>query len=85
MSNKYRCDKCRFWEPWKPEDHKPHPNDIEGKCRRFPPVLSDAGVADCVNADESEAAEVPNNMYVWFQPITSGDDWCGEFKQVEVE
>ena len=90
-----RCDTCEFWERRGVVDDKEDVNERQGRCRRSPPrpthgdfeyeVLKQIAIISWRNADEKEketefwnweeAIEAP---VIW--PITTGSDWCGEWR-----
>ncbi len=84
MSKDMRCDSCIYWslmhefrKPDGPRRDYEHPDDYKGKCHRFPPQL------DTVYAGkrEDEIGEGCESLTsAWYQPLTTGSDWCGEHK-----
>lgn len=78
------CSNCQFWDR--------HTGGIdgelriEGACRRFPPVLSEALTEDKVRSLPEEG--VPHacieSNYAWIFPITEEDEWCGEWREESV-
>ena len=74
-----RCDLCRWWREY---DHKPHRDDSEGKCMRFPPVQNVAAATEEGTGNgigQQEMTDVVDGSWYWVQPVTTGDDYCGEF------
>lgn len=57
------CGLCRFWKTLR--------HGLEGKCRRFPPIVI-AGVSTLESIPESRE----------FYPSTKPNDWCGEYQPV---
>jgi|GEM_PF-5058828 len=71
-----RCGKCKFWLIFETSPPTEHPDDRQGMCRRYPPVL-----------DLNEAREWDETSYsyldyrYWNYPVTEGAGYCGEFKK----
>lgn len=63
------CEGCRFWKAMSDDSY-------EGICRRFPPALNPAVLAEEVK-EGRETTEVP--LWAWTHVQTAADDWCGEF------
>ena len=81
-----RCDKCDYWEvafEFKDMEKEyfeggwTHPDDRIGQCRRYPPQL-DSG-ATKHNFEQDAVAGCEADVTCWYQPLTSGNDWCGDF------
>ena len=80
-----RCETCRFLE-------KSDRNEDNGKCRRFPPVLNPvvvemrrarlhAGEEGGEERDDIEfGCEEMDRPYLYNQPQTWTDGWCGEWQ-----
>lgn len=70
-----RCDECQFWKVQ--SNSNGHVDDIVGKCHRFPPQLDPiyAGKREDEGGCGCEAL-----VGCWYQPLSTGEDWCGEFK-----
>ena len=64
------CSECRFWLNWDSEMTN------LGECHRFPPRMLAVQRPD---AEGESAATVRPNDGGW--PLTSPDDWCGEFQR----
>ena len=67
-----KCKECLYWDYG---EEYCSPEELEyGRCRRFPPTLSE--VID-VDAQQEEKE-------IGVFPLTEGDiDWCGEFERKE--
>lgn len=65
------CRTCRFWSMFRKAD------DL-GTCQRHPPVLD--LVHALVAASNGDADAVTDSAEPWVQPVTLGDDRCGEHK-----
>jgi hypothetical protein len=77
-----RCDQCRFWQRTDLRyQHWTHPDDWEGKCLRYPPVLNSAYLAYQGSDDEDALIDLACTSIPWFWPLTDGARWCGEFVQ----
>jgi len=69
------CGACRFWVA---VDYVPPLRDGEwGRCRRFPPHLLD------LTYPALAGAAAPNGMAA--PPLTSKDQWCGEYAPAKPE
>jgi hypothetical protein len=88
-----RCERCRFWVMEK-DQLKLHREDREGKCRaRAPSPERDAYQYHITNLlsfllwkqwDNDEKFpqwEEAEELAYW--PLTTGGEWCGEFKARE--
>jgi hypothetical protein len=64
-----QCDTCRFWRNWDSEMTN------LGECHRFPPRMATVHQKD---AEGETAATIRPADGGW--PLTSPDDWCGEFQ-----
>ncbi len=64
-----RCETCRFWK--RTEDKTAIE---EGQCRRSPPVLNTAAIAE-----EEDRIDAATSQWPWFWPATLEHDWCGEW------
>lgn len=81
-----RCDLCRWWKPTEISQgvlQNRHPDDRDGTCYRYPPVLNVPAVqfdaVDDITDNPSAAIESAEESYHWVRPITDGNDFCGEF------
>lgn len=74
MRGKGMDDKCKNCKYWKFGNGKNMNGNGDGLCRRYPPALDP-------NYDKYDA-EGATESSTWCQhPITSEDDWCGEFQR----
>ncbi len=76
MSDKPRCETCRFWEDIDGVDsHRKHDGDklnladLSGRCRRHAPQFTPRQIDDFDPVDG-------------FWPWTHPNDWCGEWQAV---
>lgn len=67
-----RCDDCKFWLKFETESAK------DGQCRRMPP--QNVGESTW---KQSEYVYIIEAETLW--PVTTCDDWCGEFKTKAAE
>lgn len=68
------CSECKFWpDPIPPGTSSLEVEDLEGRCRRHPPVY--------VGTDSEPRANAIQCACHWVQPVTFGNDWCGEFRR----
>lgn len=83
-----RCELCRFWkcEPESPDNIGNHPNDYDGHCHRYPPILlpneTAYQAAEIGNKNDLEvAADLERTSYclAWGHPVTNSMTWCGEY------
>lgn len=74
-----RCDNCIFWAVHSSQSEE-HPDDQEGTCRRYPPVLVDCLIGVYAVEGEDEPSEISATMIPWMQPVITGHNWCGEYK-----
>jgi hypothetical protein len=81
-----RCSTCRFWLA----DAKSGGFDEEpfafGKCRRFPPEISDHMASSAIGQprfgqqfDPEDLADTHTVYNSCLVPVTFCADWCGEF------
>lgn len=67
-----RCEHCKFWVLHELQHLTKEfdPDSPDGMCHRFPPVY--------VGQSEEYDFDRPV-VFLWANPETSSDDWCGEF------
>lgn len=84
-----RCDRCRFWkcDPNSPDNSDSDPDNYNGHCHRFPPVLLPNQIAYQTTqigiADDLECAadlEATSFSLAWGHPVSNAMNWCGEFR-----
>lgn len=68
-----RCDKCKFWEKNYLEN--------QGICRRYPPHF-DPNTEPEQGEYGYRLDRYRNFASSFIFPVTTGDDWCGEFKEL---
>ncbi len=61
-----KCGNCKFWDVLEMWS-----GDPQGECHRFPPHFFPLMARDYKECLSNGA---------WILPVTSDDDWCGEFK-----
>jgi hypothetical protein len=64
-----QCSGCRFWLNWDSE------NSNLGECHRYPPRMA---TVHRVVAEGPSTTTIRPEDGGW--PLTSPDDWCGEFQ-----
>ena len=85
------CRDCVFWEP-----RGVIATAEYGYCNRYPPVLCDFilatefarqarenGITETRAADGDDDLESARSILPWRFPVTTLDDWCGEWKENE--
>ena len=75
----YRCETCEWWDC----DFREGWRDVNGDhpCKRFPPVLNRAVIDDDLDRSGSaDVIEATNTCCAWYQPFTTPEDFCGEWK-----
>ena len=78
MVNRPRCDHCLYWEllnrckdgGGRIEDA----DDFVGVCHRFPSQFNSTCADEIGNRGGGQAKDA------WWQPLMTGDEWCGEFR-----
>ena len=73
MPNEF-CGECLFWKIFAEAKSRPDAPSGLGSCCRYPPVLDHHYVAMVDN-------ESTDSSSCWANPVTEGDEWCGEFKR----
>ncbi len=81
-----RCDNCIHWhklhefrDPESESCKLEHIDDYSGQCKRYPPQLDSVFAREWCD-EHGEGAESSWNC--WQQPITTGQDCCGEFSGI---
>lgn len=72
-----RCDECKWWKITGSSERKKEttdPDDLEGFCRRYPPVLNAASLIE-----DKDAFHGQSDSLYWCNPVTTASDFCGEF------
>ena len=75
--NRPRCDHCLYWElvnKYMGSRKIADPDDFVGACHRFP------GQFNSIYAAEMERRGGGPPEDEWWQPLMTGDEWCGEFR-----
>lgn len=67
MPGNEHCGGCYFWGKLGNDAGEHHGHVAFGECRRFPPVIQ-------------EIAENQQDPDIWLPPVTTADNWCGEYK-----
>lgn len=82
MSDRGRCNNCRFWDKY--YDRYPEvPDDSDvGHCKRFPPVFVIRGgyMPVGVSLGALDGSHLPNGEDIFSFPHLRSWEWCGEWK-----
>lgn len=71
------CATCRFWQ--REEGRRGPTDNLEGMCRRYPPVILDALIRERVSRYKTHSAlESVEAAYSAEFPRTYEFSWCGE-------
>jgi hypothetical protein len=93
----HRCDRCWFWELGRYTDE--HPDDRSGECHRQAPQVPMQHVCEGIGRicwAIEEIAKVKHEKDFDYEfgseiyrhgswPSTTGNDWCGDFKERPIE
>lgn len=70
--SRQQCSQCCFWEAAEEDESGV---GLLGFCKRYPPVLN---LELCAGDLEARAKMDPCDF--WWFPMTTGTDWCGEYR-----
>lgn len=83
------CASCRFWEADTNSGNFDEYPDARGRCRRYPPKVSDHMASIAIGTpgfgeqfDPEDLADSVSVARSCLLPVTFCTDWCGEFDPI---